>query len=137
MTRSLVYTSLLVPGYDEALAFFTQVLRWQVLQDLRLSAAKRWVVVSPGGADDRGGSLLLARASTPEQLALVGRQGGGRVWLFLHTHDLDADMAHMRAHGVHFTEAPRSESYGRVVVFLDPWGNRWDLIQPDTSRPAP
>ena len=127
MTRSFAHTSLLVPNYDEAIRFFTQVLRWTLLQDTPLSATKRWVVVSPGPA---GGALVLARASTPEQQALIGRQGGGRVWLFLHTDDLDADMTHMHAHGVHFTETPRDEAYGRVVVFVDPWGNRWDLIQP-------
>lgn len=134
MARTLVHISLLVPAYDEALAFFTQVLRWHVLQDLPLSATKRWLVVAPGGA---GAALLLAQASTPEQVALIGRQGAGRVWLFLHTDDLDADMAHMRAHGVHFTETPRTEAYGRVVVFLDPWGNRWDLIEPLASTPTP
>jgi len=123
-------TSLLVPDYDEALAFFTQVLRFRVLEDTALSPDKRWVVVAPSSS---GGALLLARASTPEQRTLIGRQGGGRVWLFLHTDDLDAEMAHMRTHGVAFAEAPRTEAYGRVVVFTDPWGNRWDLIQPAPS----
>ena len=127
MSRSLVHTSLLVTDYDEALAFFTQVLRWQVREDLRLSSSKRWIVVAPS---DTGGALLLALASTPEQRALIGRQCGGRVGWFLHTDTLDADMAHMQSHGVHFTETPRTEAYGRVVVFIDPWGNRWDLIEP-------
>ena len=86
--------------------------------------------MSPGGAAGPGGALLLARTSTAEQQALVGRQGASRVWLFLHTTDLDGDRLHMLAHGVHFTEAPRDEPYGRVAVFLDPWGNRWDLIEP-------
>jgi catechol 2,3-dioxygenase-like lactoylglutathione lyase family enzyme len=125
-------TSLLVPDYDEALAFFTQALRFQVRQDTALSPDKRWVVVAPSSS---GGALLLARAATPEQRTLIGRQGGGRVWLFLHTDDLDADMAHLRTHGVAFAEAPRTEAYGRVVVFTDPWGNRWDLIQPAPSAP--
>jgi len=127
MIRSLAYTSLLVPDYDEAITFFSRVLRWTLQHDTRLSDTKRWVVVSPGGP---GGALLLAQASTPEQQALIGHQGGGRVWLFLHTESLDADMAHMQAHGVQFAETPRTEAYGRVVVFADPWGNRWDLIQP-------
>ena len=136
MARSLVYTSLLVPGYDEALAFFTQVLRWRVREDIWLSDSKRWVVVAPAGLEGEvdgesgGGALLLACASTPEQRSQIGRQCGGRVGWFLHTDDLAADMAHMRAHGVHFTETPRHEAYGRVVVFADPWGNRWDLIEP-------
>ena len=126
MNRLLVYTSLLVPDCDEALAFFTQVLRWQVREDLRLSSSKRWIVVAPS---DTGGALLLALASTPEQRALIGRQCGGRVGWFLHTDTLDAEMAHMQSHGVRFTETPRAEAYGRVVVFIDPWGNRWDLIE--------
>jgi catechol 2,3-dioxygenase-like lactoylglutathione lyase family enzyme len=127
MPRSLALTSFLVPDYDEALSFFTGALRFTVMQDTVLSPGKRWVVVAPSAS---GGALLLARAATPEQQALIGRQGGGRVWLFLHTDDLDADRAHMRALGVRFAEEPRTEAYGRVVVFTDPWGNRWDLIQP-------
>jgi len=128
MPRSLALTSFLVPDYDEALAFFTGALRFTVMQDTLLAPGKRWVVVAPSVAS--GGALLLARASTPEQQALIGRQGGGRVWLFLHCDDLDAEIAHMRSHGVPFAETPRAEAYGRVVVFTDPWGNRWDLIQP-------
>ena len=133
MARSLVYTSLLVPEYDEALVFFTQVLRWGVREDIRLPGGKRWVVVSPG---DGGGALLLARSSTAEQRARIGQQLGGRVGWFLHTDRLDADMAHMQAHGVLFSETPRQEAYGRVVVFLDPWGNRWDLIEPRLESTA-
>ena len=146
MTRCLAYTSLLVPDYDSAIAFFTQVLRWQLLEDTLMSPDKRWVRVSAG---DAGGSLLLARASTPEQLALVGRQWGGqggqgsqsgpagRVGLFLHTDSFDQDLAHLRAHGLQFHEVPRNEAYGRVVVFSDPWGNRWDLIEPRQGHRAP
>ena len=127
MPRQLAYTTLLVPDYDEAIAFFTTVLRFELREDTRLSDTKRWVVVAPSAL---GGALLLAQASTPEQQALIGKQGAGRVWLFLHTDTLDADIAHMRQHGVHFTETPRDEAYGRVVVFVDRWGNRWDLIEP-------
>jgi predicted enzyme related to lactoylglutathione lyase len=129
MPSRLAYTSLLVPDYDEAITFFTGALRFKLLQDTRLSDTKRWVVVAPS---EQGGALLLAKASTHEQQALIGGQGGGRVWLFLHTEDLDADIAHMRAHGVRFTEAPRNEAYGRVVVFLDCYGNRWDLVEPNS-----
>ena len=96
-------------------------------EDLHRSSSKRWLVVAPS---DTGGALLLARASSPEQRSLVGAQCGGRVGWFLHTDTLDADMAHMQAHGVYFSETPRHEAYGRVVVFIDPWGNRWDLIEP-------
>ncbi len=127
MTRRLAHTALLVPEYDDAIRFFTQVLRFELLEDRPLSPGKRWVRVAPSRD---GGALLLARAATPEQRALVGRQGGGRVWLFLHTDDFDADLARLRGHGVELAEPPRDEPYGRVVVFIDPWGNRWDLIQP-------
>jgi predicted enzyme related to lactoylglutathione lyase len=91
-----------------------------------LSADKRWVRVAPAG----GGTLLLARAANETQRAAIGQQGGGRVFLFLHTTSFDTDHRHMLAHGVRFLEAPRHEPYGTVAVFLDPWGNRWDLIQP-------
>ena len=84
------------------------------------------VVVAPS---DEGGAFLLAKASTPEQRAMIGKQGGGRVWLFLHTDDFDRDYAHFRTHGVRFEEGPRTETYGKVVVFVDRWGNRWDLIE--------
>lgn len=127
MTRSLAYTTLLVDDYDTAIAWFTRVLRFELLQDTPLAPGKRWVVVAPSRT---GGALLLARAATPEQQALVGRQGAGRVWLFLHTDRFDDDLARLREHGVHITEVPRDEPYGRVVVFEDGWGNRWDLIEP-------
>ena len=126
MSRRLAYTSLLVRDYDEAIAFFTVALRFQLLEDTRLSPTKRWVVVAPS---PEGGALLLAQPSTPEQAALIGGQGAGRVWLFLHTDEFDADTAHLQQHGVRLTEAPRNESYGRAVVFLDLYGNRWDLIE--------
>ena len=126
MSRRLAYTSLLVPDYDEAIAFFTSALRFTLLEDTPLSPTKRWVVVAPSGD---GGALLLAKPSTPEQAALIGGQGAGRVWLFLHTDEFDADVAHLQEHGVRLTETPRQESYGRVVVFLDLYGNRWDLIE--------
>ena len=133
MPRQLVYTSLLVDDYDRAIAFFTVALRFELRQDTRLSESKRWVVVAPSSSD-QSGALLLAKAATAEQQALIGKQGAGRVWLFLHTDDIDADIAHMQRHGVHFTESPRDEAYGRVVVFADLWGNRWDLIEPRSLK---
>jgi predicted enzyme related to lactoylglutathione lyase len=126
MTQTLAATALLVPDYDEAIAFFTTVLRWTLVEDTPLSANKRWVRVAPAG----GGALLLARAANETQRAAIGQQSGGRVFMFLHTTAFDADHRHMLAHGVRFLEAPRHEPYGTVAVFLDPWGNRWDLIQP-------
>lgn len=100
------------------------VSRWS--RTATAAAANCWVVVAPRGG---GAGLLLARAATPEQEAQIGHQSGGRVFLFLDTDDFDGDLAHMRLHGVRFAEAPRSEDYGKVVVFLDLYGNRWDLLQ--------
>ena len=119
--------ALLVRDYDEALEYFTPRLGFCVLEDTALSATKRWVLVAPPGA--REAALLLARAATPEQEAAVGRQGGGRVLLFLHTDDFWRDYESLRTRGVAFVEAPREEPYGTVVVFEDVHGNRWDLVQ--------
>jgi predicted enzyme related to lactoylglutathione lyase len=127
MPRTIATVSLLVDDHDQAIHFYTQALRFDLLEDTLLSPGKRWVRVAPAGG---GTALLLARAATPEQRALVGGQGAGRVWLFLHTDDFDGELAHFRAHGVRLLEPPRHEAYGRVVVFLDLYGNRWDLIQP-------
>lgn len=125
--RSLAAVSLLVREYDEAIDFFTRALRFVVVEDTPLVAGKRWVVVAPA----RGGAgLLLARAVTDAQRAQVGCQAGGRVFLFLHTGDFEADWQHMNAQGVRFVEAPRTEPYGRVAVFEDLYGNRWDLVEP-------
>ncbi len=104
-----------------------------MLEDTPLSATKRWVLVAPPGA--REAALLLARAATPEQAAAVGRQGGGRVFLFLHTDDFRRDYDAYRARGVAFVEGPREEPYGTVAVFEDLYGNRWDLVQ--RRAPAP
>lgn len=128
MTQSITSVALLVREYDEAIRFFTEALRFQVIEDAPLDAGKRWVVVGP--RQTTGASLLLARAITPEQAARIGDQTGGRVFLFLQTDDFESDYAHMQAHGVRFTEEPREEAYGRVVVFLDLYGNKWDLVQP-------
>ena len=116
----------LVRDYDEAIAYFTKVLGFTLLEDTQLSPGKRFVRVSPGP----GASLLLARAATKEQEAHVGNQTGGRVAFFLHTDDFDRDHAAYLARGVRFTEAPRHEAYGKVAVFLDLYGNKWDLVQP-------
>ena len=127
MPQTLATVSLLVRDYDEAIAFFTTALRFKLVEDTTLEGGKRWVVVTPGSG---GASLLLARASTEEQKAHIGNQTGGRVFLFLHTADFWEDYRHMQAEGVRFIEEPRHESYGLVVVFLDLYGNKWDLVQP-------
>jgi catechol 2,3-dioxygenase-like lactoylglutathione lyase family enzyme len=126
--KQLVMTTLVVRDYDEAIDFYTRVMRFRLVEDTVPSPSKRWVVVAPG---DSGAALLLARSASPEQEAAIGLQTGGRVAFFLHTDDLDADIAHLRTHGVRFAEkAPRKEPHGRVIVFHDLYGNKWDLIEP-------
>ena len=127
--RHISSVALLVRDYDEAIRFFTQALRFVLLEDEQRAGGKRWVRVSPSAG---GAALLLARAATPEQELAIGNQSGGRVFMFLRTDDFHADFEHMKAHGVRFTEAPRHEAYGTVVVFLDLYGNKWDLIGPMT-----
>jgi len=119
--------SVLVRDYDAAIAFYVGTLGFTLSEDTDMGGGKRWVRVTPKGGQT---SLLLARATTPDQIARVGDQAGGRVWLFLETDDLLRDHAAWTAAGVHFREAPRHEPYGRVVVFEDLYGNAWDLIEP-------
>jgi lactoylglutathione lyase len=123
--------ALLVRDYDEAISFFRDRLRFDLIEDTALGGGRRWVRVAPPGG--RGTALLLARASTPEQLARVGDQSGGRVFLFLQTDDFWRDYRHMRSCGVAFEEEPRREPYGTVAVFADVYGNRWDLVQPGSA----
>lgn len=119
--------ALVVPDYDAAVAFFVDGLGWTLHSDTRLSATKRWVVVGPpGGA---GARLVLARAEGAAQETAIGNQAGGRVFLFLYSDDFARDHARIEAAGGRFEERPRSESYGTVAVWRDPFGNRWDLIE--------
>jgi catechol 2,3-dioxygenase-like lactoylglutathione lyase family enzyme len=118
--------ALVVRDYDEAIAFFTGCLGFSLAYDTPLGGDKRWVVVCPPGG---GTALLLARAADPEQVARIGDQTGGRVFLFLHTCDFWQDYRALRSRGVRFAEEPRDEVYGTVAVFLDLYGNRWDLVQ--------
>lgn len=126
--QTLAHVALLVRDYDEAIAFFTRTLRFRLVEDSPREDGKRWVLVAPPGAAET--ALLLARAATPEQAAQIGSQAGGRVFLFLHTDDFRRDYDEMRSRGVRFVEEPREEAYGTVAVFLDLYGNRWDLLQP-------
>jgi catechol 2,3-dioxygenase-like lactoylglutathione lyase family enzyme len=126
VARSIALVALVVREYDEAISFFTDALRFSLVEDRALAGGKRWVVVAPAS---QGASLLLAKAATPEQVAHVGNQTGGRVSFFLHTSDFWSDYRHMQARGVKFAEEPREEPYGRVVVFFDLYGNKWDLVQ--------
>jgi lactoylglutathione lyase len=127
MAASIATVTLVVREYDEAIAFLTDALGFSLVEDTDLGGGKRWVRVAP--AESGGASLLLAKAATPEQLEHVGDQTGGRVFLFLETSDFWSDYHRMQARGVRFTEQPRQEPYGWVVVFLDLYGNKWDLVQ--------
>jgi catechol 2,3-dioxygenase-like lactoylglutathione lyase family enzyme len=126
VSQKLALLSLLVPDYDAGIAFFVALMGWDLLEDTDLGEGKRWVRVSPQGAQT---AFLLAKAAGDQQIAAIGQQGGGRVWLFLQTDDFAGDYDAMRAKGVAFEEMPRDEPYGQVAVFRDPFGNRWDLIQ--------
>jgi catechol 2,3-dioxygenase-like lactoylglutathione lyase family enzyme len=126
--QSLAAIALVVRDYDEAIAYFTQSLGFNLVEDRDMGGGKRWVVVGPANSD--GTRLLLAKAATPEQTSRIGNQTGGRVFLFLHTDDFWRDYRAYQSRGVKFVEAPREEAYGTVVVFEDLYGNKWDLIQP-------
>ena len=127
MVQSLHAVSLVVPDYDAALAFYVDLLGFEVLEDIPQGDEKRWLRVAPPGAQQ--GSLILARAVGADQIAAIGNQTGGRVGFFLQTDDFARDHARMVAKGVTFEETPRDEPYGTVAVWRDPFGNRWDLIQ--------
>jgi catechol 2,3-dioxygenase-like lactoylglutathione lyase family enzyme len=127
MLQSLAAVTVLVPSYDDGLAFFRDILGFAVLEDTPLTPTKRWIVVAPSlGA---GAALVLAVPSDERQRARVGDQTGGRVGYFLHSGDFRGDYENLLQRGVNFLETPRSEPYGLVAVFLDPWGGKWDLLQ--------
>ena len=127
MSPSIAHVTYLVRDYDEAIAFFTEKLNFTLLEDTLLSDKKRWVLVAPQGGN--GSALLLAKADSPEQSQRIGNQTGGRVAFFLHTDDFQRDHQYMLSKGVQFAEAPRHEPYGIVAVFVDLYGNKWDLLE--------
>ncbi len=128
MRQTIARIALVVPDYDAGIAFYCGKLGFDLVENTRLDDSKRWVVVRPRGAVET--SLLLAKADGERQQAAIGNQTGGRVGFFLFTDDFARDHAAMLAEGVAFLEAPRHEPYGTVVVFSDPFGNHWDLLQP-------
>ena len=129
MQQRIVHVALVVSDYDEAIAFYTGKLGFTLVEDTYQPAQdKRWVVVAPAGGAG-GTTLLLARASTPEQARFVGDQTGGRVFLFLQTDDFWRDFRALSDAGVRFVRAPSEQPYGTVAVFEDLYGNRWDLIE--------
>ena len=128
MNQAILHVALVVRDYDEAIAFFCEKLHFTLVEDTyQPEQDKRWVLVAPPGSS--GTTLLLARASTPEQEDFIGRQSGGRVFLFLRTDDFWRDFNEMRASGIKFIREPKEASYGTVAVFEDLYGNLWDLIQ--------
>lgn len=129
MPQSIVHVALVVRDYDEAISFFCHKLHFSLVEDTyQPEQDKRWVVVAPPGSS--GTALLLARASTPEQEAFIGRQTGGRVFLFLRTDDFWRDWEDMRSAGIAFVREPKVAPYGTVAVFQDLYGNLWDLVGP-------
>jgi len=131
MPQHLGAVTYLVKGYDEAIAFFVGKMGFDLVEDTDLGEGKRWVLVSPPGANEL--RLLLAKAAKPEQRASVGLQAGGRVFLFLYTDDFQRDYERMRENGIQFLEVPRDEPYGTVAVFEDLYGQKWDLIEPKAA----
>ena len=125
--QSISNIALVVEDYDDAIEFYTKKLNFQLIEDTDLGAGKRWVQISP--PNSVGTNLLLAKASNAQQLQSVGNQAGGRVFLFLQTNDFWRDYEAMKSQGVEFTEEPRVEAYGTVVVFKDLYGTKWDLLQ--------
>ncbi|WP_330959398.1 VOC family protein [Photobacterium sp. 53610] len=128
MKQAIVHVALLVKDYDEAIDFYVNKLKFELIEDsYQPEQDKRWVVVSPPGSD--GVALLLARASKPEQMDFIGNQSGGRVFLFLNTDDFWRDYERMAAEGIRFVRPPSEQEYGTVAVFEDLYGNQWDLLQ--------
>ncbi|WP_420014082.1 VOC family protein [Tateyamaria sp.] len=117
--------SFIVPDYESGIRFFRDTLGFELLCDID-QGRKRWVEVRAPGGESR---IVIARADGPDQDAMIGKQGAGRVWLFLETDDFKRDHARLVSEGITFEETPRHEPYGTVAVFRDPFGNRWDLIQ--------
>ena len=134
MKQSIVHVALVVEDYDEAIAFYTRKLHFELIEDTyQAEQDKRWVVVAPPGSN--GATLLLAKASRPEQRPFVGNQAGGRVFLFLNSDDFWRDYREMSAGGIEFIREPKQEPYGWVAVFADLYGNQWDLLQLNDDHP--
>ena len=131
MVQTLGCVALVVPTYDEAIAYYIRVLGFDLIEDTPLAQGQRWVLVAPPGS--RETRILLAQAKGVTQTQRIGDQTGGRVFLFLHTDDFWRDYNAYMARGVQFLETPREESYATVVVFQDTFGNRWDLLQSKVS----
>lgn len=134
MRQAIVHIALVVSDYDEAIDFYTNKLHFDLIEDTyQPEQDKRWVVVSPPGSV--GTTILLAKASKPEQIPFTGNQAGGRVFLFLGTDDFERDYSDMKDRGIEFVRDPKEQDYGKVAVFKDLYGNLWDLVQFHKDHP--
>lgn len=127
MKQKIAHIALLVADYDEALSFYVDKLHFDLIEDTALSETKRWVLVAPKGSQDF--SLLLAKADGAIQKQSIGNQSGGRVFLFLNTDNFDRDYQNLKDNNIEIVREPKTEDYGKVLVFKDIYGNLWDLIQ--------
>ena len=132
MKQKIAHIALLVKAYDEAIRFYTRKLNFILVEDTKLSETKRWVVIAPPGATEC--SLVLAKATKPEQINSVGNQSGSRVFLFLSTNDFQRDYKAMLSKNINFVRPPKVEPYGTVAVFEDLYGNLWDLLEPSETH---
>ncbi|MEW9094633.1 MAG: VOC family protein [Clostridiaceae bacterium] len=134
MVQSIIHIALVVKDYDEAIEFYTKKLNFTLVEDTyQPEQDKRWVVICPPGSV--GTTILLAKASKPEQESFIGNQSGGRVFLFLNTDDFWRDYNEMVSKGIEFVREPKKQSYGIVAVFKDLYGNLWDLIELKEDHP--
>ncbi|USD62987.1 VOC family protein [Vibrio sp. SCSIO 43140] len=134
MKQGIAHIALVVKDYDEAIDFYVNKLQFELIEDTyQPEQDKRWVVVAP--PNSTGTTILLAKASKPEQHDFIGNQTGGRVFLFLNTDDFWRDYERMRAFGIHFVREPSEQDYGWVAVFKDLYGNLWDLLQLNPDHP--
>ncbi|MGL5392760.1 MAG: VOC family protein [Shewanella sp.] len=134
MKQALLHIALIVRDYDEAIDFYVNKLKFELIEDsCQPQPGKRWVVVAPPGS--KGAAILLAQASKPQQMDFIGHQAGGRVFLFLNTDNFWRDYRRMLADGVRFVREPSQQDYGMVAVFEDLYGNQWDLLQINEKHP--
>jgi len=131
LKQKIALVALVVDDYDKAIEFYTKKLRFELIEDTKLSDTKRWVIVAPQGSTEC--SVLFAKASNDEQKSRIGNQTGGRVFLFLYTDNLERDFNNLIGNGIRIIREPSVEVYGKVLVFEDLYGNHWDLIEPSNS----
>ncbi len=132
MSMKLVQIALVIDDYDKAITFYTQKLKFKLLENTQINENKRWVVIAPDA--NLGCHILLAKATTDEQKNRIGNQTGGRVFLFLHTNDIESDYLNLIANEIKIHREISTEIYGKVLVFEDLYGNLWDLIEPIKSQ---